>query len=94
MKLKMPEWLGNVKNELKRDTAIEAFYSDTTNDLLGEEFTMRSMSFDGDDGKISYAMRPKYRIPNAWIYTSVLLLFTGSAEQTTNGKCGYSIRYF
>lgn len=43
----MPVWRDNVKNELKRDTSVETtFYSAVTNDLLGDDFLHRSMSFD------------------------------------------------
>lgn len=45
----MPVWRDNVKNELKRDTTVEStFYSAVTNDLLGDDFKHRSMSFDVD----------------------------------------------
>ena len=47
VRLNMPVWRDNVKNELKRDTSVETtFYSAVTNDLLGDDFLHRSMSFD------------------------------------------------
>ena len=52
VRLKMPVWKNNVKNELKRDTVMEStFYSPFTNDLLGDDFKLRSLSFDIQDGK-------------------------------------------
>lgn len=49
VRLNMPVWRDNVKNELKRDTTVEStFYSAVTNDLLGDDFKHRSMSFDVD----------------------------------------------
>lgn len=47
----MPVWKDNVRNELKRDTSLEStFYSAVTNDLLGDDFKHRSMSFDTPEG--------------------------------------------
>ena len=52
VRLSMPVWRDNVQKELKRDTSLEStFYSAISNDLLGEDFKHRSMSFDGQDGE-------------------------------------------
>lgn len=59
VRLSMPVWKDNVKNELKRDTSLEStFYSAVTNDLLGEDFKQRSMSFDVQDGELLYFLFP------------------------------------